>query len=109
MWRNIFILVFSLVSLCCHAKTIDCQQINTIINKHYPSVPHPLWGQVINNKSYFYSAPNKACINKKLFIIKGDFVTIYTPYDKWLSVMFINSRTGDDFMGWVLANTIKIE
>ncbi|WP_210452739.1 hypothetical protein [Pantoea ananatis] len=48
----------------------------------------------------FYSAPNKKCALKGVFVIPGDRLYGYVEYKSFYSVMYL-SRDGDQISGWV--------
>jgi len=56
---------------------------------------------------HFHSAPDAACRDAKLFVIPGDKLTVYTEYQGYVSVMYLNPKSGDDFMGWVEAKRLE--
>ena len=65
-------------------------------------------GRVIGHgKLIFYSAPNAQCQIKELLAEPGSSVTVYKPYKRWVNVMFI-AKNGDDFVGWVPSNRVKV-
>lgn len=57
---------------------------------------------------HFHSAPDHGC-GDKLFIVPGDRVTIYNPYKDWLYVMYINSKTGEDYMAWIARERVQMD
>ena len=56
---------------------------------------------------YFYSAPDKNCRTKDVFVIPNDDLIAYTEYKGWYSVMYVNPKTGDDYAGWVEPERLK--
>lgn len=58
---------------------------------------------------YFHTAPNAACINKKVFVIPGDYLSAHTVAGKnaeWVSVNYM-AKDGEDYSGWVKADRLK--
>lgn len=49
----------------------------------------------------FYSAPSKACRMHGVFIVPGDTVTAYRIHEGFVSVLYLNLKTGTDASGWV--------
>ncbi len=52
---------------------------------------------------YFHTAPNDACINKKVFVIAGDYLSAHTVAGKqaeWVSVNYM-AKDGEEYSGWV--------
>ena len=57
----------------------------------------------------FYSAPNANCIMTGVFVIPKDEVIAYArSNDGWSSVMYLNSKTGNDVSGWVRSSRLKV-
>jgi len=56
---------------------------------------------------YFHTAPNAHCRSKDIFVIPGDHLTAYTEYRGWVSVMYINPKTSQDYQGWVPSQRLK--
>ncbi|WP_143948058.1 hypothetical protein, partial [Pseudomonas aeruginosa] len=55
----------------------------------------PLEGEVIDKgRAYFHSAPRADCVTG-VFVIPGDFVTVYKPSGEWLNVMYL-ARDGKE-------------
>jgi len=48
----------------------------------------------------FYSAPDKECSIKGVFVVPGDKLYAYVEYGGYYSVMFID-RNGEQVTGWV--------
>jgi len=69
-----------------------------------PAEAHKVIG---NGRLYFYSAPDKNCRTKDVFVIPNDKLVAYSEYKGWNSVMYVNPKTGDDFEGWVEAARLE--
>lgn len=61
-----------------------------------------------SRQTCFYAAPDSQCMTKRTFIVPGDSVTVYKPYKNWYQVMYINSKTGEDFEGWVEEGRLRL-
>lgn len=61
-----------------------------------------------SGRAYFYSAPASQCISRHTFLVPGDAVTVYKPYNKWYQVMYVNGKTGEDFEGWVEEGRLRL-
>lgn len=48
----------------------------------------------------FYSAPDKKCLEKGVFVIPGNSLYAYVEYHGYYSVMYL-SDDGDQITGWV--------
>lgn len=56
----------------------------------------------------FYSAPNSNCAMNGVFVIPKDELIAYSRTNTgWLSVMYVNPRTGNDVQGWVRSSRLK--
>ena len=88
-------------------SNIDCPEYNEKVkdvNWHRPYI-----GEIIaNGRTQFYSAPNENCIIENKFIVTGDTISVYSEFDEWAQIMYINPKTKQDFIVWVLTNSIKI-
>ena len=56
---------------------------------------------------YFHTAPHAHCRSKDVFVLPGDHLTAYTEYQGWVSVMYINPKTYQDYHGWVQSQRLK--
>ncbi|MGX1742086.1 hypothetical protein ACWIEX_11060 [Bosea sp. NPDC055353] len=74
-----------------------------------PAFSPPLSQVVIGSgRLQFHSAPDRACPMTGIFIIPKDEVIAYAQTrDGWSSVMYLNSRTGNDVSGWVRSARLK--
>lgn len=108
-----FFRVFILSLLCtaislCYARAYECSKLASTVDNAEKNYRPPLEAKVIgNSRLYFHSAPKSKCKIKGVFVINGDSLTVYKSYGNWANVMFI-SRDGEDFIGWVQDNRIKI-
>ncbi|QXI30408.1 SH3 domain-containing protein [Pseudomonas vanderleydeniana] len=103
-------LLLSLAPLTQAAEApIDCAALDTKANAEAGSWRPPIEGTVIGQgRVYFHSAPNSACLDKKVFIIPGDSVTIYaSTQDDWAQVMYV-AKGGKDFTGWIEESRLKL-
>ena len=68
----------------------------------------PLGGHVVaEGRAHFYSAPDRRCQMKE-FLVKGDTVVIYVPYQDWYYVTYINAKTNVETQAWLPASVLKI-
>ncbi len=67
----------------------------------------PLEGEVIDKgRAYFHSAPRADCVTG-VFVIPGDFITVYKPSGEWLNVMYV-ARDGKETSGWLLEKRVRL-
>jgi len=88
---------------------VDCDALHEKANAEAGSYRPPVEGKVIGQgRVYFHSAPNSACITKKVFVVPGDGLTVYaSTEDGWDQVMYI-AKNGDDFSGWVEEKRVEL-
>ncbi|WP_263064382.1 hypothetical protein [Dickeya dadantii] len=55
---------------------------------------------------YFYSAPDDTCLNKQLFIVVGDKVTVYRQWNGFYAITYYNPA-GELFDGWVKGDRLS--
>jgi len=100
----ISILVFASVA---HSAEVPCGKLEAVA-QNSPGFHPPLSATVKKlGRTYFHSAPSSHC-KESTFIVKGDSVIVYTSYKRWMYVMFVNLKTGEDFSGWVPEGNLKI-
>ena len=64
-------------------------------------------GEVIDKgRAYFHSAPRADCVTG-VFVIPGDFITVYKPSGEWLNVMYV-ARDGKETSGWLLEKRVRL-
>ncbi|KWO87986.1 hypothetical protein WM32_09900 [Burkholderia ubonensis] len=99
----LFALCACIAPMYAHAKgPVDCRQLNEAVGGPGDDFRPPVSATVIGSgRAYFHSAPDAQCVTKRTFIIPGDSVTVYKPYKGWYQIMYVNSKTGEDFEGWV--------
>ncbi|MGU7770440.1 hypothetical protein ACV229_09700 [Burkholderia sp. MR1-5-21] len=99
----ILALCASFTATYAHAEgPVDCGKLDEAASGPDYNFRPPLSATVIGSgRAYFYSAPAAQCMTKRTFIIPGDSVTVYKPYKKWMLIMYVNGKTGEDFQGWI--------
>lgn len=86
----------------------DCREPATGTNK-VPLLSPPL-SEVVTGagRLQFYSAPDRNCVMKGVFVIPKDGVIAYAQSDDgWTSVMYLNPKTGESVSGWVRSSRLK--
>ena len=88
---------------------VDCAALDEKANAEAGSYRPPVEGKIIGQgRAYFHSAPNSACITRKVFVVPGDGLTVYaSTEDGWAQVMYI-AKDGDDFTGWLEENRVEL-
>ncbi len=81
---------------------MDCATLSDNASLEAGEYRPPLEARVIGQgRLHFHSAPNAACVNKTLYVIPGDGLTVYaSSEDGWAQVMYI-AKGGEDYTGWV--------
>ena len=95
-------------TLMSHAAQAGCTEPQTGSDRA-PALSPPL-SQVVtgSGRLQFHSAPDSACPMKGIFIIPKDEVIAYAQTrDGWSSVMYLNSKTGNDVSGWVRSARLR--
>jgi hypothetical protein len=70
-----------------------------------PPLAHVVTG---SGRLQFYSAPSLRCVMDGVFVIPNDKLVAYAQTDDgWMSVMYVNPRTGADVSGWVRSERLK--
>ncbi|AHI68406.1 hypothetical protein [Burkholderia thailandensis] len=92
-----------------HAKdAVDCRRLNSATSGPDGNFRPPLSATVTGSgRAYFHSAPASACVTRRIFVVPGDIVTVYKPYQHWYQVMYVNGKTGEDFEGWVEESRLR--
>jgi hypothetical protein len=90
------------------ASAADCAAIyKQAQEKELRRVPVSSHRVIGAGRLHFHTAPDAACRDAKLFVIPGDKLTVYTEYQGYVSVMYLNPKAGEDFMGWVEAKRLE--
>lgn len=89
---------------------VNCSALAEKISGTAPEFHPVLGGEVIGTgRVHFYIAPDEACANKKIFVVPGDSLIIYSILqdESWLEVSFV-AKNGQDYTGWVKADRVKM-
>ena len=96
-----------LLSATCAAE-VDCWKVQKQAEERsagfYPRRSYSVGGK---GRLYFHSAPDTGCRFKDIFVIPGDSLVVYSSFNEWYEVMYINPKTGEDFSGWVRSERLK--
>ncbi len=102
------ILVACVTITAASASAADCAAIyKQAQEKELRRVPVSSYRVTGAGRLYFHTAPDAACRDAKVFVIPGDKLTVYTEYHGYVSVMYLNPKSGEDFMGWVEAKRLE--
>jgi hypothetical protein len=85
------------------ACTKLAEKVDSLDDNYRPPLEAKITGK---KKLYFYTAPDVQCKMKGVFVIKGDYLTVYKPYKGWLNVMYI-AKNGKDYIGWISSRQVK--
>lgn len=92
--------LFSGSALACEEPAIGTRDV--------PAFSPPLGAVVVGTgRLQFYSAPDRACAMKGVFVIPNDQVVAYAQTRGWSSVMYSNPATGNTVSGWVQSSRLK--
>ncbi|WP_260963187.1 hypothetical protein [Pseudomonas citri] len=104
----------SVLCLCLFSSlsqaAVNCSALAEKISGTVPEFHPSVQGKVIGTgRVHFHEAPDEACANKKIFVIPGDALTIYSILEdeSWLEVNYI-AEDGEDYTGWVKADRVEI-
>ena len=106
--KSLLTVVLFLALLGAPALDEDCTEPKTG-TKDVPIFSPPLAHVVTGpGRLQFYSAPNLRCAMDGVFVIPKDKLVGYAQTDDgWMSVMYVNPRTGADVSGWVRSQRLK--
>jgi hypothetical protein len=111
MWRH-FVAVLGfcaavLLSATCAAE-VNCGKVHKQAEQgsagFYPRRSYSVEGK---GRIYFHTAPDTRCRTKDIFVIQGDSLVVYSSFDGWYEVMYINPKSGEDYSGWVRSERLK--
>ena len=90
------------------ALSADCATLNKQAqDEELRRVPVSSYRVTGAGRLHFHTAPDAACRDAKVFVIPGDKLTVYTEYQGYVSVMYLNPKSGEDFLGWVEARRLE--
>ncbi|MFC6299919.1 SH3 domain-containing protein [Pseudomonas sp. CCM 7893] len=102
--------LLSLLPLLAHAEApVDCEALSDNVSLEAAEYRPPMEAKVIGEgRLHFHSGPNAVCMNKKVYVIPNDSLTVYASSDSgWAQVMYI-AKDGQDFTGWVEEKRLKL-
>ncbi|WP_051880693.1 hypothetical protein [Buttiauxella noackiae] len=104
---RILFFIFSFYSASLFASEV-CNEINIKSESIQVHVDSDQSGYVVSGdgRLYFYDAPDNSCINKKLFLIKGDIVNVYAEFNGFYSVMYFK-KNGETVEGWLKSERLS--
>lgn len=97
---------------CCDAALagpVDCDALAKAAETKRALIPSSdaIWKAVGKGRVQFYSAPDKRCPIKGVFIIPGQRANAYADYAGFVNVWYMNDKGGGDAEGWVLESRMK--
>lgn len=91
---------------------VNCSQLSEIADDNYTELEALTLYKVSGGKgfrSYFYSAPSKACKKNQVFVIPKDTVVAYYSFNnegqQWLYAVYTN-KNNVKTTGWLRENTL---
>ncbi|MEA9390197.1 hypothetical protein SJI19_06480 [Acerihabitans sp. TG2] len=101
MTRLLLLFILFFLSISLYAKE-ECDEINAKSESSQSYVDGEQSGYIVSGSGrlYFYDAPDEKCINKKIFLIKGDLVNVYAEFNGFSSVMYFK-KNGETVEGWL--------
>ena len=108
MFRVALFFLLCFTSLVCSASESNCTKLADEAGDsgipYYPSAEAKVIG---GGKVGFYSSPNAKCKVKGVFVVKGNYLTVFKTYKDWVNVMYV-AKNGEDFIGWLPESKVKI-
>ncbi|MBA4382309.1 MAG: hypothetical protein C0406_07060 [Sideroxydans sp.] len=98
----IFLLAFT--SIAASSAEVNCKKLHASAQSSGIALEASVIGK---GRAYFHTAPHAQCKNENVFVVRGDYLTVYNEHRGWLYGMFIN-KDGDEFSGWVLEKRLQI-
>lgn len=109
MFRPTFLVfLFCCANQVCLADDSSCTKLAVEAEASGISYHPPFEAKVIGNgKIGIYSSPNAECKINGVFVVKGNYLTVYKSYKGWINVMYV-AKNGEDFIGWLPESKVKI-
>lgn len=92
------------------AAALDCEALNKEPGpKKLFFIPSKESGRTTIGKGRiaFFSAPDRRCVEKGVFVLPGERLNAYLEYGEFTSVMYMNLKTGAEADGWVLSSRVQ--
>lgn len=91
---------------------VNCSQLSEIAENNYAELDALTLFKVSGKdgyRTYFYSAPSKACKNNQIFVIPNDIVVAYYSFNnesqQWLYAVY-TSKNNVKTRGWLRKNEL---
>lgn len=101
--RIIFLSLMMLMPLLSGATESVCAKIAEKAEKEKVRIPAHMSGRKVigKNRAYFYTAPDKRCRSRNIFVVPNDGVQAYEDVQNFTYVTYWDAR-GNDVSGWML-------
>lgn len=103
-------LIFALTLILPLTSTASevCDQVNSSaeLNQIYTDKTQSGYVVIGHGRLYFHTSPNSDCIEKKIFLVKGDLVNTYAEYNGFSSIIYFK-KNGESVEGWVESNRLR--
>ena len=72
---------------------------------------YPRRSYIVQGKGrlYLYTASDRNCRSKDIFVVVGDSLVAYSVHQGWYLVMYTNPKTGATYEGWVRPERLKYQ
>jgi hypothetical protein len=88
--------------------TATCGRLNTIAQAAPGFHPSAEAKVTAKGRTWLYGAPSEHCKSDKHLVL-NDYVTVYTPVNGWVYVMYINAKTGVETIAWLKESAIAYQ
>lgn len=107
--RSAIAAIFICTSVCAFSNDA-CKSLDAKANAIGTRIPGSISIQeaVGTGRVPVYSAPDKSCLVRGVFIVPGDQVTTYVQYNGYTAFMFMNAKTRLDTEGWAPSSRLKL-
>ncbi len=106
--QTIFISCLVLYAMLASSENMNvCTQAGEKADRERALIPGYRSGRKVigRGRAYFYTAPDKRCKMKDVFVIPNDRLDAYSTYGEFTEVVYWNSKNGD-VDGWVLSSRL---
>lgn len=105
----LFLTIFFVSDSHGEASKLSCSEINKKIRRFQISIPGYQSGVKIvgNGRATIYSAPDESCKLKLKFFQPGQKMNVYSDYEGYSFVIYMNLKTDEEISGWVKSNRLE--
>lgn len=106
--QTILLICLVLYAMLASAENMDvCTQVGVKADRERILIPSYRSGRKVigHGRAYFFTAPDKRCKMKNVFVIPNDRLDAYSTYGEFTEVVYWNAKNGD-VDGWVLSSRL---